>query len=201
MIQKPHVDWFALAPSLALVAAAGALLMVAVFVPRKPRAAVAASVAFAGFVASLIWAVLLDDRSPHPTTLVHDAMFRDRWSALAQVLIAGSGAVAVLISARERWREEHVAEYYALLTAAGAGMVFFVQASNLLTLFLGLEWFSIALYVLCAVDMNRVSSLEARFTTPVLMSSRLSRIPSPSTTAPGPSPRTVPRRPPVVPLT
>ena len=31
-------------------------------------------------------------------------------------------------------------------------MVFFVGAANLMTLFLGLEWFSIALYILCAID-------------------------------------------------
>src|SRR5213078_374684 len=74
---------------------------------------------------------------------------------------AGCGAVAVLLSWGERWREEHVAEYYALLAAGGAGMVFFVQASNLMTLFLGLEWFSIALYVLCAIDIDLVGSLEA----------------------------------------
>jgi NADH-quinone oxidoreductase subunit N len=161
VIQKPHVDWFALAPSLTLLAAAGALLMIAVFVPRKPRAVVAATVAFAGFVGAVAWAVLLDDKSPQVSTVVHDAMFRDRWAAYAQVLIAASGAVAVLISARERWREEHVAEYYALLTAAGAGMLFFVQASNLMTLFLGLEWFSIALYVMCAIDIDLIGSLEA----------------------------------------
>ena len=65
MIVKPHVDWFALAPSLALLGASGLLLMVAVFVPpaaaarRRPR-----SLAFAGFVASGIWAAFLDDRSP-----------------------------------------------------------------------------------------------------------------------------------------
>jgi NADH-quinone oxidoreductase subunit N len=58
-------------------------------------------------------------------------------------------------------RDEHVAEYYALLTAAGAGMAFFVQAGNLMTLFLGLEWFSIALYVLTAIDIDLVGSLEA----------------------------------------
>ena len=40
-------------------------------------------------------------------------------------------------------------------------MAFFVQAENLMTLFLGLEWFSIALYVLCALDTNRAKSLEA----------------------------------------
>ena len=67
----------------------------------------------------------------------------------------------MLISYGERMREENIAEYYALLAAAGAGMAFFVQASNLMTLFLGLEWFSIALYVLCAIDIDLVGSLEA----------------------------------------
>ncbi|HEX3807824.1 MAG TPA: NADH-quinone oxidoreductase subunit N, partial [Gaiellaceae bacterium] len=161
MIQKPHVDWFALSPSLALLAASALLLMVAVFVPRSTRKAAAASVGFAGFVAAGIFAGFLDVRSPHAQTLVHDAMFRDRWSALAQVILAGCGAVAVLIAYRERMRDEHVAEYYALLTAAGAGMAFFVQAANLMTLFLGLEWFSIALYVLTAIDIDLIGSLEA----------------------------------------
>jgi NADH-quinone oxidoreductase subunit N len=161
VIHKPHVDWFALTPSLSLLAAAGLLLMVAVLVPRRPRAATAAALAFAGFVAAFVWAVVLDVKSPGVTTLVHDAMFRDRWSATAQILLAGSGAMTVLFSVRERWREEHVAEYYALLTAAGAGMAFFVQASNLMTLFLGLEWFSIALYALTAIDIDLIGSLEA----------------------------------------
>ena len=30
-----------------------------------------------------------------------------------------------------------------------------------MTLFLGLEWFSIALYILCAIDTHREASLEA----------------------------------------
>ncbi len=161
MIQKPHVDWLALSPELALLAAAGLLLMIAVFVPRRGRSAVAAFTGFAGFVTAFVFAVVLDAKSPHVTLLIHDSMFRDRWSALAQVLIAGSGAVAVLVSVGERWSEEHVAEYYALLTAAGAGMAFFVQAANLMTLFLGLEWFSIALYVLSAIDIDLIGSLEA----------------------------------------
>jgi NADH-quinone oxidoreductase subunit N len=161
VIQKPHVDWFALSPELALLGAAGLLLMIAVFVPRRPRSAVAASTGFAGFVTAFVFAIVLGAKTPEVTTLIHDSMFRDRWSALAQVLIAGSGAVTVLISFRERWSDEHVAEYYALLTAVGAGMAFFVQAANLMTLFLGLEWFSIGLYVLTAIDIDLIGSLEA----------------------------------------
>jgi NADH-quinone oxidoreductase subunit N len=161
MIVKPHIDWFALSPVLALLAASGLLLMVAVFVGRRPRKAVSTFIGFAGFVASFIFAVFLDVKSAHGAAIVHDSMFRDRWAALAQVLIAGAGAVTVLISYSERWRDEHVAEYFALLAAAAAGMSFFVSASNLMTLFLGLEWFSIALYVLSAIDIDLIGSLEA----------------------------------------
>jgi len=160
-VNRPHVDWFALSPSLAMLAASGLLLLVAVFVPRRARKAAAAMGAGAGFVAAFVLAVVLAAKSPHGTTAIADSIFRDRWAAVAQVLIAGCGAVAVLLSWGERWREEHVAEYYALLAAAGAGMAFFVQASNLMTLFLGLEWFSISLYVLCAIDIDLIGSLEA----------------------------------------
>ena len=50
VIVKPHVDWFALSPTLALLATTGLLLMVAVFTRRTTRKAAAAFVAFAGFV-------------------------------------------------------------------------------------------------------------------------------------------------------
>ena len=161
MIHKPHVDWFALAPSLSLLAATGILLMVAVLLPRSTRRPLGAAFAFAGFVASGVWAGFLAARSADATAVVHDAMWRDRWGAVAQVILAGTGAVAVLVSYEEPMRDEHLAEYYALLAAAGAGMAFFVQAGNLMTLFLGLEWFSIALYVLTAIDIDLIGSLEA----------------------------------------
>ena len=41
------------------------------------------------------------------------------------------------------------------------GMAFFVAANNLMTLFLGLEWFSICLYILTAIAAERLSGLEA----------------------------------------
>src|SRR5205085_321610 len=58
-------------------------------------------------------------------------------------------------------RDDHIAEFYALLLASAAGMTFFVGAGNLMTLFLSLEWFSIALYVMCAIDYGLEGSLEA----------------------------------------
>jgi NADH-quinone oxidoreductase subunit N len=159
-IPTPHVDWLALSPDLALLAAAGIALLSAVLVPEWCRHVVSATVAAAGFVAAGAFACVVFDRTPQPVGLIADTMTRDRWGALAQVIVAAGGLVAVLVA----WgagRRRHVAEYYALLAAAGGGMAFFVQSASLLTLFLGLEWFSIALYVLCALDSDREQSLEA----------------------------------------
>jgi NADH-quinone oxidoreductase subunit N len=161
VIAKPHVDWFALSPTLTLLGAVGLLLMVAVFVPRRPRRNVAAVIGFGGFAAAFALAVVVAAKTPNGSPIVADSIFRDRYAAFGQILIAGCGAVAVLVSYGEQWGDEHVAEYYALLAAAGAGMAFFVQAANLMNLFLALEWFSIALYVLNAIDIDLVGSLEA----------------------------------------
>jgi NADH-quinone oxidoreductase subunit N len=161
VISKPHIDWFALSPSLSMLAAAGLLMLVAVFWPKSSRRAASAIVGGAGFAAGLVFAILLDDKSPHGAAIIADSIYRDRWAATAQVIIAACGLVAVFVAYRERMREENIAEYFVLLAAAGAGMAFFVQAASLVTLFLGLEWFSIALYVLCAIDIDLVGSLEA----------------------------------------
>jgi NADH-quinone oxidoreductase subunit N len=160
-VTKPTVDWFALAPSLALLAAASLALLGAVLVPAVARKIFAAVVAAAGFIAAGVWAGLLFSETPDATLEVADAITRDRFGAFAQIIIAGAGLVAVGISFGQRTRAEHVGEYYALLAAAGAGMVFLVQANNLMTLFLGLEWFSICLYILCAIEIDLISSLEA----------------------------------------
>jgi NADH-quinone oxidoreductase subunit N len=160
MIASPKLDWFALAPALALLGATGLCLLGAVLVPRWLVRTVCAVVCGAGFVTAGVLAAFLYDRSAEPLRLIAESMTRDRYGALAQVIVAGAGVLAVLVSWSSA-RRDHVGEYYALLAAAGAGMVFFVQAGSLLTLFLGLEWFSIALYVLCAMDTHRHASLEA----------------------------------------
>jgi NADH-quinone oxidoreductase subunit N len=161
MIDRPQIDWLALAPVDALLAASALALLCAVLVPRAWRKPLGATLCALGYAAAFGFAVALYVRSANGHGVVADAIRRDRLAELAALLIAGSGLVATAISYRERWREDHVGEYYALLAAAGAGMVFFVAANNLLTLFLGLEWFSISLYVLCAVDRDRLGGLEA----------------------------------------
>ena len=160
MIDTPSVDWLALSPSLALLAASGLTLLGAVIVPRASERAFSVVVSLAGFGASAALSGVVFDRSADPTAVVVQSMTRDRLGALAAIIIALVGVAVVLVSAGDG-RRSHVGEFYALLAAATAGMVFFVSSGNLMTMFLALEWFSISLYVLCALDTHRRQSLEA----------------------------------------
>jgi NADH-quinone oxidoreductase subunit N len=161
MITRPHVDWFAIAPELVLLGVAGVLLLGAVFVPVRARRAFSAALCAAGFAAAFATAVLLYHGSANGSEEVAHALFRDRYGAFALLLVTGTGLLTVGVSYAHRFRDEHVGEYYALLAACGAGMAFFVTAANLMTLFLSLEWFSICLYILCALDVDLAGSLEA----------------------------------------
>jgi NADH-quinone oxidoreductase subunit N len=160
VIDTPHVDWLPLMPPLVLLAAGGIALLASVIGPVWTRRAVAAGAVFAGFVVAAGYAVVVFDESSSPESLLSGSMARDQFAALAQIILAATGAAAVLVSWGER-RREAAGEYYALLAIAGAGMAFFVSAENLMTLFLGLEWFSLCLYILVAMDRERETSLEA----------------------------------------
>jgi NADH-quinone oxidoreductase subunit N len=161
MIPTPHVDWFALAPELVLLGASALALLGAVLLPRESRREYGALMAALGFAGAFVYAIIIYVHSPDAHGVVADAVRRDRFGAMSQAIVAGSGLLAVGVSYAERMRDEHIAEYYSLLAAAGAGMCFLVTANNLMTLFLGLEWFSIALYILCAIDRELEGSLEA----------------------------------------
>jgi NADH-quinone oxidoreductase subunit N len=161
VIHTPSIDWFALSPSLATLAAAALCLLSAVLVPRWLVRPLSAIICALGFVGAFVAAALVYWKSPDAHLIVADAVSRDRFAALAQLIVAGSGLLAVGVSYSARMREDHIGEYYALLATAGGGMAFLVSASNLMTLFLGLEWFSVCLYVLCAIETDLVGSLEA----------------------------------------
>src|SRR5919206_4397800 len=161
MIHRPHVDWFVLAPTNALLAATAIALLGAVLVPARVRRIAAASACALGYAVACGFAVALYARSGHGHGVIADSLRRDRFAELAQMIVSGTGFLAVGVSLRERMSDEHVSEYYALLAAAGAGMCFFVGANNLMTLFLSLEWLSISLYILCAIDRDLLGGLEA----------------------------------------
>jgi NADH-quinone oxidoreductase subunit N len=161
MIETPSVDWFALSPSLVALAAAAICLLSAVFAPRWLLRPFAAFICALGFIGAFVAAAILYWKSPDAQLIVAESATRDRFAALAQLIVMASGLLTIGVSYSARMRQEHIGEYYALLATACAGMAFLVQAGNLMTLFLGLEWFSVCLYILCAIEIDLVGSLEA----------------------------------------
>jgi len=160
--QSPTIDWAALSPELILLGGASICLVLTLFLPwgwRRPFCAAVAAACFVGAGAAAIVLFVMDDAG---RGVIVDAIRRDRLAEFGQILVAGSGLLAVGASfGWERNERDRIGEYYALLLSAAAGMAFFVAASNLMTLFLGLEWFSISLYVLTAIAVAWLPSLEA----------------------------------------
>ena len=172
--RAPTIDWAALAPTLILLGTSAFVLVVGVFVPKRIRRGFGAAFSALGLIAAGATAGYLWSLDDTARTVVADAIARDRLAEMAQIFLAGAGLLAVGAS----WWEtrgprgeapradldddrERMVEYYALLLAAVAGMGFFAQANNLMTLFLSLEWFSVALYILTAIAVRRLGSLEA----------------------------------------
>jgi len=162
VIHTPHVDWFAISTILALLGASFVSLLGAVLVPAPMRRSFGAGVSALGFLGSLVTSIWLYVDSAAGHAVISGAFYRDRWTALAQVILCAVGLATTLVSYEHLGRnDDHIAEFFALLLASAAGMAFFVGAGNLMTVFLGLEWFSIALYIMCAIDYDLEGSLEA----------------------------------------
>ena len=161
MIPTPSVDWFALSPTLAPLAGAAIALLLSVFLPRRARRVVSAIIVALGFAVAFVLAAFVYSESEEARGIVADAASRDRLAAFAQLIIAGVGFLSVGVAYADRPKQEHAGEYFALLATAAAGMMFMVSANNLMTIFLGLEWFSLSLYVLCAIDVKLETSLES----------------------------------------
>jgi NADH-quinone oxidoreductase subunit N len=155
----PHIDWAGLSPLLALLGAATLVLLIGLLRPRAVREVLVPALALAGFLAAIglgIW------QYGEQKDLVAGALRLDDLTIVLSFVFSTGGAAAVLLSWRAvAPREAAHGEYFALMLTSAAGMWVLVAAQNLVTLFLGLELLSIPLYVLCATEMRRATSLEA----------------------------------------
>ena len=158
-ISGPTIDWLAIAPLVALVGGACLVLMAGLMrapfvrhtlVPLLTLTALAAS-------AGLAIATWGDN-----VEVIAGAMAMDDLTLFLTLIFVAAAAGTVLLSWRAvAPREAGHGEYYALLLTVVAGMVVLAGATNLVTVFIGYELLSIPLYVLCATEMRRATSLES----------------------------------------
>jgi NADH-quinone oxidoreductase subunit N len=155
----PYIDVAGLSPLLALAGGALAVLLAGLLRPRLVRETfvpLVSLVALGAAIGLTVW------RWHDGASLVDGALRVDDLALGLTVIFAVSAMLSILLSWRGLApREAAHGEYHAMLLTSVAGMSVLVQAQNMVTLFLGFELLSIPLYVLCATEMRRATSLEA----------------------------------------
>jgi len=147
-------------PELLLAIGAMALLMLGAFATDDQ---LEGEIIGWGAILMLIAAGALIVLQPSGTEyLFNEAFIVDRFARFMKLLTLGGAAVALLLSF-DYFRERRMLkyEYAVLVLLATVGMMMMISANDLISLYLGLELQSLALYVLAAIRRDNVTSSEA----------------------------------------
>ena len=147
-------------PELVLVVGAMALLMLGVFRPERDAEAEAIGWLAIGVLGLAAWLVL---QQPAGTQRLFEGAFVvDGFARFMKVLTLVAAAATLLLSF-DYLRQVRALkfEYPVLTLLATAGMLMMISANDLISLYLGLELQSLALYVLAAIRRDDLRSSEA----------------------------------------
>jgi len=158
-VAGPHIDWAGLSPLIAVLGGALIVLMLGLMRSRAVREQLVPALSIAGLVIAIACSV---SQWGERENLLAGALRLDELTLALTIIFCVAGIAAIVLSWRHvAPREAAHGEYHALLLTSIAGMIVLVAAQNLVSVFLGLELLSIPLYVLCATEMRRPSSLES----------------------------------------
>jgi NADH-quinone oxidoreductase subunit N len=154
-----------LAPYL-ILAGAGMLLVLAEAFSRgddhTSLASLAAAGSFASAIASIVLYRQLGDVPGGKVVLFDDMLVADRMGYVLSTLFAiTTGFTALITPAHQREHDWQIGEFYGVLLLSASGMVMLAHASNMVTVFLGIESMSIGVYVMCAMRRKSRRGNEA----------------------------------------
>lgn len=158
MIPAYLPDLMPVLPELLLAAGGLALLMIGVFSNRMGHAIVSS-----GAVALMVAALALVSIAAPERVVTFSGMFvTDGFTRFVKMLVLLASALSVLMS-RNYLRDQKLElfEYPVLVVFATLGMLMMISANNMMSLYVGLELQSLALYVLAAIRRDSVVSTEA----------------------------------------
>src|SRR4051812_27063749 len=152
-----HTDLMVLLPELILAVGAMALLLAGAVAGEKSAPAIGW-----GAIALLVLAAAATVTGPDHASAFHDAFIADGFSRFAKLLILGGAAFSILL-ADEFFSQINLSRFElpVLMLLATLGMLLMVSSSNFLSLYMGLELQSLALYVLAAFNRDHLRSSEA----------------------------------------
>ena len=147
----------AIMPLAVLMLAACALLVMEAFLPAERKGVIAVLA-----VISLLVTLGLTLMQTGNTTAFNGMVMADGYARFLQVLFLGSGVLGILMAYDylKRMGIER-GEYYLLMIFSIGGMMMMAMASDLIMVFLALEWLSIPLYVLSGFAHPRADSEES----------------------------------------
>ena len=178
-MNTPRVELVGIAPELALVIGAFVVLLTAAIAPDRLIRPYLAYLATAAFAVSFWMAVIAwgDVRDGGPDLQLGGMVAVDGFSTFAKFALIVFGVLTVWL-ARDWLRAEHEdptssedrrkgigggmdAEFYALVMFAVAGMMLMASSADLIMIFIALETFSIALYVLVGFRRRSMEGQES----------------------------------------
>jgi NADH-quinone oxidoreductase subunit N len=152
------MNWTAALPELVLVAGSMALLMLGVFL-KQDRARL---ISWLAVVVIVIAMVLVFRNQTTSATAFGNLFIVDRFSQFMKLLALGASAISILLSLNYIEREYMARfEFPILMLFATSGMLLMISANDLISLYLGLEFQSLALYVVAAFQRDSLRSTEA----------------------------------------
>mgnify|MGYP003641332696 FL=1 len=150
-------DLMPLLPELVMAVGAMVLLMIGVFAGDEPVGTVTV-----GAVILIVVAAALLLFAPVYGTTFEGAFILDPFARFMKVLtLIGSGFAIVMTTAYARAARFERFEYPVLVVLATVGMMIMISAGSMLSLYLGLELQSLALYVVASINRDSVRSTEA----------------------------------------
>lgn len=162
-------DWGRIAPELVLAVFALLVLPADLLLPQSGKNQKGSSnylllpmLSFLGLVGAILATIILfivGDHQPAFNSMIGS----DQGSLYAYIIILSASSLGILLSPAylKRLNLVHQGEYYALMLLGTIGMMIMAAAISFLTIFLGLEMLSLALYILCGFVTRRSSSQEA----------------------------------------
>jgi NADH-quinone oxidoreductase subunit N len=142
--------------------AAAALILLAVGVCLKTRAFHRVAIGGVTVLFLTLIMTLQQDNSGEGLTLFGDMIIYDRFGVFMKVLVSIGSMAAIFMGVRDLG--DHVIgkfEYVILILLATLGMNIMISSNNMLSLYMGLELQSLALYILAAFNRNSLTSSEA----------------------------------------
>lgn len=156
-----QLNYAALLPVLSLVFFAMVVMVVDMFVPedRSGRKQVVPWLALAAVIGT--WAITVWVWN-QPTTSFQGMATNDHFALGLNFIVLIAAALGILLSVNYiPTISSQVGEYYALFLLATAGMMMMGAATDLIVVFLALEIFSLALYILSGLHRSDPRSTEA----------------------------------------